>query len=461
MRLASWSRTVPMRLDAEPSPCCSWVSSGVARAPLAFSSSPPVDSSDCAPPASASSCGCTAATPLLAWPSAAASCCSPPCDSAQARRHQAPGAVGELLHDVGELARLAHRGVDLPARDLGQRQLCRQRGIEPAVAAGLGGLQAAARSAARDGRERRADVRARLLHRRVLRRRRARAVERRERVLKLARAGLGRDAQHAQARLGVAQRVLPVTIAGTSESTRLLDLAERAREQLRLAAERLRAAGELMRAVLRRRQARAQAVDVAGVAAGGREQAAAVVEQAPARTAGRAPTSSACRRASLRARLSWRERAVSSFSADTRSLARLADLLGRAAHAGGRVGDQPGPGDRLDQRQARDRAFELGDLLQPARVEQRAVGRRERDVDLRAEAAPRAARRRRPARRCSWAARAGPAASSRCRAPAQRRPAAARRAGRPPAPRGRLTRATIRAISAAVLGGRARRTASG
>ena len=65
-------------VDAEPSPLCSSLSSGAARAPLASSRLPPVDSSDCALPVSASSSGWTATMLSRACPSAAASWRCPP-----------------------------------------------------------------------------------------------------------------------------------------------------------------------------------------------------------------------------------------------------------------------------------------------------------------------------------------------------------------------------------------------
>ena len=71
--------------------------------------------------------------------------------------HHPPGAVGDLLHHVGQLPGLQDRRVYLLARRFGEYELARQRGVQAAVDTGLrsSGLHSAA---ADHGRQRRGQV---------------------------------------------------------------------------------------------------------------------------------------------------------------------------------------------------------------------------------------------------------------------------------------------------------------
>ena len=127
----SWSRTVPILLDAEPSPCCS------SRQQRRGARAARVEQLAAGRQQRLRAAGEVVELRLDGGDAVArlaerrGELALPALDGAQARVHEPPGAVGDLLHDVGELARLADRGVDLLARRLGERELARSAASRP------------------------------------------------------------------------------------------------------------------------------------------------------------------------------------------------------------------------------------------------------------------------------------------------------------------------------------------
>ena len=157
----SWPRTVLIRLDAEPSPCCSCANSGVAFAPLR------VEQLAAGREQRLRAAGQVVELRLHGRDAVArlterrGELALARADGGQAGVDEPARAVGDLLHHVLELTRLDDRGIDLPARRLREGQLVRERGVEPREAAGLRRCEPAAAAPA-DGSERRSDVAARL-----------------------------------------------------------------------------------------------------------------------------------------------------------------------------------------------------------------------------------------------------------------------------------------------------------
>ena len=273
---------------------------GAARAPFASSSSPPVASSDCAPPARPSSCGWTAAMPSRACPSAAASSLLTARDGAQAGVHEPPGAVGDLLASRRRTARPGgrpRRPACPPPRPGRARRA--SAAVQPRERTGLRGLRSPVPATAA---ERGDDVLARLLDRRVRAARRGRARPARPRArAALVCAGIRSRPSRAWASRSA---LCPVTIVGIRPSTRARISLSPSASSRALRAERLRSRRRARCAPSsRRRQPALQPVDVAGAAARGSQHVLAPSRAGASASPRPLATSPACRRASPLARL--------------------------------------------------------------------------------------------------------------------------------------------------------------